>query len=43
MTRIFINGQEVCREDLSKHEIKSEDAKRIFAEKLSESTEKKAG
>lgn len=34
MTRIFINGQEVRREDLGKYEIKSEDVKRILAEKI---------
>lgn len=34
MLRVFINGQEVRREDLSKYEIKSEDVKRILAEKV---------
>lgn len=34
MTRVFINGKEVRRKDLSKYEIKSEEVKRILAEKL---------
>ena len=36
MTRVFIGGKEVCKEDLGKYEIKSEKVKRILAEKISE-------
>lgn len=43
MTRIFVNGKEVRREDLGKYEIESEDVKRILSEKLSESNERQAG
>lgn len=43
MTRIFINGKEVRRNNLSQYEIKSEDVKRIFSEKLSNSGKRQAG
>lgn len=34
MTRVFINGQEVKKEDLYTYEIKSEDVKRILSNKI---------
>lgn len=34
MTRIFIGGKEVRKEDLGKYEIKSEKVKRILLSKL---------
>lgn len=34
MTRIFINGQEVRRDDLRKYEIISEGIRRILSEKI---------
>lgn len=43
MTRIFINGREVRRDDLDKYEIKSEDVKRILSEKISNSIRKEVG
>lgn len=34
MTRVFINGKEIRKEDLGKYEIKSENVKRIIREAL---------
>lgn len=34
MTRIYVNGQLVAKEDLSKYEIRSEEVKQIFREAL---------
>lgn len=43
MVRIFINGQEVHKEDLSKYEIKSEDVKRILLGNLPKANKKQTG
>lgn len=40
MTRAFIGGKEVRKEDLGKYEIKSEKVKRILAEKICEAKKK---
>lgn len=40
MTKIFINGHEVRREDLSQYEVKSDEVKRILASKIKEREER---
>lgn len=37
MIKIYVNGQEVTKEDLSRIEIQSEEIKRILSEKLTKS------
>lgn len=41
MVKIFINDQEVRREDLSRYEVKADEAKRILAGKIKNKKEDK--
>lgn len=40
MTKVYVNGKRITKEELAKIEIRNEAVKRMFAEKLSKEKEK---